>query len=388
MEPGNSLELTLLLSSCTLNPTPERTGELTNLLKQDVDWSRLSLLADRHRVTPFLYRAFQELPGIPKPFLNDLHKVCQILATDNMIKLHEYRQVATLLANNKIDHIAYKGIDLAANHYPSSALRICGDIDILVNEVDAGKAIKLLQEHHYKLSPKHLRYWQQGERSLLTDLYEVSLFKPVLGNHIDIDLHWTIVCFNKDFNAFRLSDFRTEHTHQTELELILLVMHHGVFNIWQRIYYVNDLYFLLQNKVVDWPWLLHRLRAYGLEKTFLVGLLWCRQLWNIQLPTSVLESIEQPSLTTLARNYEKNWESINDIEFSDLVFNQLKFFLKSQSDPKKIVKIIYTFLTSRLFRASTFVVGKRLFFIPKELGFVTIFLRALRSLYRFYPTRH
>jgi len=386
MKPGYSLELTVLLKCCTLNRSPERANELINLVEQGVNWNHLNRLAERHRITPFVYRSFQDVPGVPEPFVNNLRNVCQVSATDNMLKLHEYRQVAALLTNYNINHIAYKGIDLAANHYPDSALRICGDIDILIDTNNANKVIKLFIDHGYKLSPKHVRYWRQGERSLLTDLYEVSLFKPFYGNYIDIDLHWAIICFNKDYKAFELSDFKHEQKHKIELEIMMLVIHHGVFNIWQRIYFVNDLYFLLLNKVIDWPWLLQQLRSYGLEKVFLVGLFWCRQIWNIQLPVTILNTLNEQSIEELARSYERNWESEKEIEFSDLVIKQLIYFAKSQSDPKNVVKVFFTFFTSRVFRASTFVIGKRLIFIPKEFGFLTIFIRALRSLYRLYPT--
>ncbi|MEI7584888.1 MAG: hypothetical protein WCJ44_19575, partial [Runella sp.] len=49
----------------------------------------------------------------------------------------------------------------------------------------------------------------------------------------------------------------------------------------------------------------------------------------------------------------------------------------------KLVKIYFTFFTSRVFRASTFRFGEHLLYIPQELGLITIFIRATRSIYNF-----
>lgn len=386
MKPGYSPELTALLAVCTTDLSEERKSALVHLLTQPIfDYDRLYTLADRHRLTGFLYRALQQVANVPPEFLTRLRQVCQLTATDNLLKLHEYRQVASLLTSQGIDHIAYKGVYVAANHYPDSSLRPCGDIDILVETTTLADTITLLQAHQYQLNDKHSRYWQQGERSLLTDLYEVSLFKPFFGNHFDIDLHWEIVCFNRHYAAFRLRDLLAEPDHAVEWQIVLLVTHHGVTNIWQHIFYANDLYFLMAGQPIDWPWLLAKLRSYGLEQVFLAGMYWCRQIWGLPLPFAIESEVTTAHISKLATEYEKTWETDHPVALSSLILKQFVLFTKAQTRFGKLLKICFTFVTSRVFRASTFRIGKRLLFIPKELGIITVFVRALRSVYRFLP---
>ncbi|GAB3506414.1 hypothetical protein GCM10027341_39430 [Spirosoma knui] len=388
MDSGHSIELTVLLNACTLELSDERRLALGQLITQpNLDLNRVQALADRHRLAPFLYRTLQQIPQTPEPFLTSLRTTCQRLATDNLLKLHEYHQVARLLTEHGIDHIAYKGVHLAQTYYPDSSLRISGDIDILVATEDAINAIRLLQENQYQLNEKHTLYWEHSAQGLIDDLYEVSLFKPFFTNHFDIDLHWDILFFNRDYASFRLPDFRAEPTRQPEWEVVLLLTHHGVTNLWQHVYYVNDLYFLLANQSIDWTWLLKKLSQYGLERVFLVGLHWCQQIWDLSLPEPVRSQVNTEAIRSLARMYETNWDATQSVKGSDLVLKQFTYFVKAQTQVSKLVRIYFTSLTSRVFRASTFRVGKRMIYIPKEWGLVTILLRAARSVYRLISNR-
>ena len=387
MNAGYSPELTVLLRACAVELSAERTAQLTQLLTQHpLNWERLYTLASRHRLTPFLYRTLLDIPNIPEPFLATLRSDCRLSATDNLLKLREYHQVGALLTGAGIAHIAYKGVHLAENGYPDPGLRICGDIDILVSTEAAPQAIRLLQTQQYSLNRKHTLYWEHDARSLLDDLYEVSLFKPFFANHFDIDLHWAVVCFNKHYHTFRLDDFLNQPTFSTELQVVSLVTHHGVTNIWQHIYYINDLYFLLKEKPVDWMWLLEKIRLYGLENVFFAGLHWCQQIWALPLPPTIQGLVAAKSVRVLAATYEQNWELDQPLDMSDLVLKQLTFFANAQTRPAKLLRIYFTFLTSRVFRASTFKIGKRLIYVPKELGFITVFIRAGRSFRRLLPT--
>lgn len=389
MKSGRSPEIVVLLMACTEEVTAEKKELLSQFLSQHpVNWDRLYALANRHRIAPFLYRLIQQVPNIPAKVLADLQNDCRAIATNNLLKIHHYRQFEQLLSNAGIQHLPLKGIFLAANCYPDNGWRSIGDLDVLVRKEDALPTVHLLESQGYHTNQKHTRYQQHDERSMLTDLHEISLFKPFFNNsHFDIDLHWGVVCFNKDYKTFELNEIQARPTLSTEWQVILLVTHHGGTNIWQLIYFVNDLYFLLREKTIDWSWLMQELRRYGLETIFLAGLHWCQQIWQLPLPPSVQQLIHMEKVQGLVKAYEKNWEGAETIALSQLIMDQVTFFAKAQTQAGRQVKIGLTFFSSRVFRAATFKVGHRLFYVPKELGFITVFVRAVRSLYRLLPTQ-
>lgn len=384
-----SPEVTLLLMACSVELSAEKREKITQFItQQSINWNRLYVLAERHRLKPFLYRSLRQIAPVPESFIEALKQDCQVTTTDNLLKIHQYHGVATLLADNGIEHLPLKGIYLSEHVYPDSGLRISGDIDILVRKQDVFATIDLLQKHQYHLSEKQELQWRQGEERILSDLYEVSLFKPFFNNsQFDIDMHWQIMGFNQHYALFDLTYVESQPAFEAERKIVLLATHHGVNNIWQQIYYINDLYFTLIKADVNWPWLLQELRRYGFNEVFLAGLYWCQQIWDLPLPPAVQERVDTPQIRSLAEAYAKNWETEKPNEFSYLITKQLTLLLKAQTSGGDQLKTCATFLTSRVFRYSLFRVGKRLIYVPKEAGFITIFIRAIQSLLRFLPGR-
>ncbi|SOD78632.1 nucleotidyltransferase domain-containing protein [Spirosoma fluviale] len=384
-----SPEVKLLLMACSVSLSPEKQNRLTDFLGQHaVNWDRVYTLAVRHRLTPFLYRSLYQIPAVPASFIRTLQEECRTAATDNLLKLHHYHQLAALLTENNIDHLPLKGVYLAEHFYPDSSLRISGDIDILVRRDDGFRAIRLLQANDYELNNQQRLHWQQGEEVILDDLHEVSLFKPFFNNsHFDIDLHWQILCFNRHYARFDLNYVRAQPNVSAEREIVLLIVHHGVNNVWQQLYYINDLYFSLHNRDINWNWLLEELRRYGIEEVFLAGLYWCVHIWELPLPKAVESLVNSSRLRSLADRYAENWEADEPSKYSKLIVKQATLLLNAQTRIGKQLTVCGTFLSSRIFRYSIFKVGNRFVYVPKELGLITLFVRAGQSLTRFLPTR-
>ena len=388
MDSNHSDEVKLLLMTCTLVISTEKQDQINHFLEQHaLNWEHLLALATRHRLTPFVYRTLRQFATIPDAFLNQLQQDYRISTTDNLLKLHQYQVIDSLLAENGIDHLPLKGIRLALRGYPDSSLRISGDIDVLVRKEDVVKTIDVLKTQSYQLSRQHSLHWQHAQQTIFSDLYEVSLTKPFAnGSQFDIDLHWQIMGFNKHYASFDLTYVRADPDHTLEREVILLVIHHGVTNVWQQIYYIDDLYFLLGQQTIDWSWLMQECQKFGFERVFLAGLYWCHQIWSIDLPPDIRQSVESLAIATLANDYAKNWDGEQPYEFSDLIARQAIYFVKAQTRLSKQAKIGGTFLSSRIFKYSVFKVGQRFIYVPPQAGVVTVLIRAVQSLLRFLPS--
>ncbi|GAB4027142.1 nucleotidyltransferase domain-containing protein [Spirosoma gilvum] len=389
MNTYQSPEITVLLMACTLDISEEKKAGFIHFLGQNqIDWQLLYVLADRHRLKPFLYRALQKIANCPHEFLEKLQKDYQEDTTDNLLKLHHYHILSNLLIENGIDHIPLKGIYLAENAYPNPGLRPTGDLDILVSEGEVFKTIELLRTNGYELNKVHTIHWQKKKQALLTDLSEVSLFKPFSGkSEFDIDLHWQVLGFNKHYALFGLNYFRLNPELFIEQQIVLLAVHHGITNIWQRIYFINDLYFLLIKKEINWNWLLDELKQYGFEAIFLSGLYWCKKIWALSLPTFIESLVDTVEVEQLAKEYAANWARRESYELSDRIARQLKFMVKAQPGFRHQLKVYRTFFTSRIFQPSTFKFGKSYIYLPQEAGFITIFIRAMRSIWKFLPAK-
>ena len=380
MNVDRSPELTLLLMACTVHMSTERRSQLIHFLNQhQLDWERLYTLANRHRLTPFLYRTLRDIPAVPDSFLSTLRQECQAIATDTLLKLHEYKRVTALLTDHGIEHIAFKGIYLAEHSYPESSLRPIGDMDILVSEKDLYKAVRILAPDGYQVGEKHQPYLRQAERVMLDELHEISLFKPFYAtSRFDIDLHWRVDFLLREIDSFQLHDVLYPADHLVENQVILLVLHHGINNLWERISYINDLYFLLRNADIDWLWLLEKLKRYRLEISFFVGLHWCQQLWEFPVPSPVQALMLTDQLRLLARSKEKKWDEHSLNSFRHILFD----FANAQTLSKDKLAIYAAYSRSFIFRASSIKIKNHQLYIPKEWGFTTVLIRALLALRR------
>ncbi|GAB4030983.1 nucleotidyltransferase domain-containing protein [Spirosoma jeollabukense] len=379
-----SPELNVLLMSCALDLSAEKKIQLSQFLSQhQIDWDHLYTLANRHRVIPFLYRTLQALPSIPAKLLTRLQHECRIIATDNMLKLHEYHRIKRLLDTHEIAHVAFKGVYLSENNYPDSSLRSIGDLDILVEKNILLEVIQLLESDQYQLGYQYKHYLQYNKRTLVSDLQEVSLIKPFFNkSYFDIDLHWEIDCLNNQYASFGLQDIFIPPGLFKEHQIILLVVHHGVNNIWQKIIYVNDLYFSLNDEDINWAWLLQELRQYGLERVFLVGVYWCQQIWNLPLPSLVEELIDSEQVRSMAVAYEENWEAEDAVLTTNSGLRQVAFFTSAQTQFTKKLKIYAAYIGYFVFRSSLIKIGRYRFYMPRRFGFLTVFFRIIYGVYK------
>lgn len=385
MPKPRSAEIRLLLLACTGDDSPERRARVGAFLADTpVDWQRLEALAERHRLVPWLYLALRDQPGVPGALLERLRAAARHTATDNLLKLHEHRTVAALFAQHGIAHLPMKGVYLAEHAYPSPGLRGIGDLDLLVAKTDVLRAAALLETLGYRPSRNQTHYRQAGEAHLLDDLFEIALGRAVAnGSHFVIDLHWEVICLKKEFAAFRLEDLTADPARAAEWSVLLLVAHHGVTDTWRQLFHVNDLFFLLKNKPLDWPWLLAQTRRLGIEPILLAGLHWCQQLGDLPLPPDVARAVAAPRVRALAAAYERGWEAERAVPLTRMALLQVYFFAKSQPRFDQKLRSYARFFGQRVFYYGFLSFGKTRFYVPKGLGFVTLPSRVLRYVRRY-----
>lgn len=382
MNPAPSPELNFLLTACSPVSEAGHERQADLLATGALDGPRLFRLAERHRVTPFLLQALREQSLAPPEWVARLRTAGQGAAVDGLLKLREYDRLAGALTRHGVPHRPLKGVFLAKTAYPDSSLRPIGDLDVLIDAADLGKTIELLETLGYRFDPRHALLLRQNPAGTLADLNEVSLFNAFAnGSAFNVDLHWEVLGLNKSFPPFTLTDLRAHPDRATEFDLLLLLAHHGLRKTWQRLGYVNDLFFFLQKNTPDWPWLRAECRRRGLEVILGAGLYWCHRR-GLPLPEHVADLLASARVQTLATAYEADWERTEDLDGTRLVWQQTRRFAQAQPRFSQRVRAYATAVGSRIFRVGTVRLGGREVFVPKPLGFVLIAVRGVRRLVR------
>jgi hypothetical protein len=132
-----SPENELLLYCARIDMDVRMQGRISDLLRQDLDWSFVIMRAHVQQVVPLLYTSLRRFAAVmPPDILRQLRETAVSIAARNLVLSMELASIVSLLSRNNVRVVAYKGPVLAVDNYGSLALRQFGDLDIIVDARD------------------------------------------------------------------------------------------------------------------------------------------------------------------------------------------------------------------------------------------------------------
>ena len=153
-------------------------------------WQALVNAAARHGLRPLLYERLatpSDSLKIPEAVLRELRESYLKNGLRNQLLYRDLARVLGELREDGIPVIVLKGAHLAALVYPRMALRVMGDIDLLVKRADLKQAASRLRQLGYAFET------EVDIEAFLTGfpppMHLPPLFKPP---HPRIELHWRI----------------------------------------------------------------------------------------------------------------------------------------------------------------------------------------------------
>ncbi len=243
-------------------------ANLRQLLRTDVDWNYLLLMAERHRlVASLLYHLVNECPEeIPANVNSTLEKLTQENTRSNLLLTGELLKIIELFEGHGIAAVPFKGPTLALWAYGDVGRREFGDLDILVRKHDVPAVIKLLVSNGFTPRPE-LSAAQQAAKLRFDCSHNFANEKNVW-----LDVHWDFVVpsaavqIDTDKLWDRLQPIpinqRVLKTVSVE-DLLLILCLHGFTHFWERLGWIADVAALIERQEkIDWPLLLKNLGLY------------------------------------------------------------------------------------------------------------------------------
>src|SRR5262245_935149 len=143
-----------LLRLCSRTVIDSKTREKIGChLKTEIDWDFLIESAQKHRVSPLVYRTFADTytDQVPKRAMERLRNAFYANAKRNLFLTAELFQVLATFEHHNIPAIPYKGPTLAAALYGQVSFRVFADLDVIVPKDRWEQATALLVERGYKI---------------------------------------------------------------------------------------------------------------------------------------------------------------------------------------------------------------------------------------------
>jgi hypothetical protein len=233
-----STELEILIESIKVVLLEKSSERLSFLLKnQQINWERLEKVTTYHAIRPVIYEAFRQI-GFESNFTDKLREFCIQQVAKNLIVTNELKHILSILNQEKIRVLPYKGLVFIEKLYKNRQLREVGDLDLIVHPDDKKTAVELLLKDGYRFDEKVNLFYTQNGIDRVFDYWanELGLKK----GKVHIDFHWHL------YEQHRHIDIDLDELFQEKLSLnntifLMLVNHHGGRDCWLRLKYLCDL---------------------------------------------------------------------------------------------------------------------------------------------------
>lgn len=311
-----SPEMEILLCCARTNIDPAIIKRVKGLLEQNIDFTALINLAERHRVKTLLYHNLNKYASesIPQSYLQQMQGECRNNSWRNMYLTKELVAILKLFEANEIKAISFKGPVLAASAYGNLSLRQISDLDFLVEEQNFQKAVELLLSQEYKLIVQvpwefHLK---SSDRP-----YSIDLHREIVPKHLSCSLSSNYIWENLESFSF----YGTTIQNLTPEASLLIICLNGTKEYWNRLNRICDLAELIQaHPELDWQRVLEQAEKMGLKRLIFLGLFLAKNLLDTKIPDSIWQQVQSDKVVNslVLQVYEKlfaaTWESCGTVE--------------------------------------------------------------------------
>lgn len=304
-----SSEIELILCSVRTHLDSATTDRIKALVQEDIDWEDLLQTADTHGVIPLMYTRLNSIcpEAIPKSALNQMREMFHAIAQHNLFLTGELIKLLSLLKEQGIVAVPYKGPVLASFIYGNLALRQFGDLDIIVQPQDIFAVKKLLQDQGYRPNvemthAKEIAYLQAKTEHTYDFIHD--------DKRIFIEIHWRIAPkyispiepkdLWQDIEPFSFASTTVSYLPLEDWLPILCV--HGSRHMWEKLSWFCDIATLIHNHPnLNWEKVLRTANAFGCRRALFLGLFLAHDFLGVVLPTEIWQQVQaEPKISVLA----------------------------------------------------------------------------------------
>jgi len=266
---------------------------LSQLLALRPKWTTVLDLADRHGLTPLLYRHLELATpdSVPPNVLAHLAHSAKHIAKHNFLLAAELLKLTTVFAAQEIPFQTYKGPTLAMQALNSLSDRVFVDLDLVLDERDVAKAQGALLDAGYTPEPR--RSLPFTEKFMFSPMFRRLAHEQSFSRRLArtdqelsfvIDLHWratenslkniesAVLVQNKemiDVCRHEVPGFKKEL-------LLLLLLEHGTKHRWSELKWLVDIAQILSRTPdFDWDKLYALGASIGIKRKIDLALLIC-----------------------------------------------------------------------------------------------------------------
>lgn len=323
-----SPEIKILLCCASTRMESEKAEQLRSLLQENIDWAKLTEMAQQHRVTQLLYSNLNATcpEAVPNYILTKLRAEFRANTRRSLLLSGELVRLINLFEAKGIPVLPFKGPVLATSAYGNLSLRQFSDLDILVRSRDIERAKALFLSEGYSMKIERIEVTQEQEaafvRSPNIHQFVREAAYPFINQQkaVVAELHWGIMpqYFSFPIDSEALWDElepvsiagKTVPNLSPENTLLMLAGH-GTKDCWTQLIRICDVAELIRSHPqLNWAKLIEQATIKGGQRMLFLSLMLARNLLGTDLPEDVWQKIQaDPKVELLAAQV---WEQLFD----------------------------------------------------------------------------
>lgn len=292
-------EVQLLLTCSTTEFDFHRQKRIELYLNKTLDWEYIIDLASLHRLMPILYWNLRNYPNsVPKETYSYLKDYFLKNTQKNLFFLAELFDILSILANEGITAIPFKGPILAISIYGNISLRDFDDLDIFINPQDVLKSRESLTSKGFRsvlslddvkekkyFKSQHEYQFRNKDKNYLLELHwkfsELYFYFP--NDELEVldanNLSSTLIQ-NRDIKSFSPED------------LLLILCIHSAGHKWSRLAWIDDVATLCNRyKNLKWKEVFNKAKTMGIKRILLITLCLSLRLFDVCIPSHLIDAI-------------------------------------------------------------------------------------------------
>jgi hypothetical protein len=263
------------------------------------DWGKTSRIARFFKIRPAVNKVLSVYPvGIGVEFLDDLRNQNRVIAVQNLDKLKELIQLNKAFDEKGIALVPYKGALLSQLLHGDYISRETVDTDFLIRPQDFSAVRNLFLQLGYK---SNYYYSADYESYLLKRDAEYQFYKEMPnGTTSKIEIHWNVIHKMEDItiknedllNRLEVLQLPGASVRTLNLEdtLLIMLIHHGVNDIWRSLKHVSEIALFLDkySDKIDWISFRKKLVDMRILNVSMVGFTMAEQLFGVNAPADLI----------------------------------------------------------------------------------------------------
>ena len=265
------------------------------------DCGYITALAERHKAIPVLYANLGK-PGVAEQVPVDIRENLRAkylrIAADNLRIEQRLIEIITLLEEQGVSAVPFKGAVLAQCLYGDPALRQYSDMDILVPSGKVARAFEIMQSAGYHSKCLHLSGDQLKRFTGFTKSFDLMDDR----GQVKLDLHWRLTMhtrrvYDYEFCRERLTTVSLDRRKVVCLspeDMVVFLCVHGTSHNWANADTVMSVAeYIGQYPDLDWALIMKLADKLDCRRMVRLGLFLARDLFEVDLPRKVIRQMEK-----------------------------------------------------------------------------------------------